>query len=510
MLLDAGTHTYRFWTKSTGTVSGITIANLGNDADGKQLVGWSTIDVSSGQASTNPTMPVIVDSSHVNTMWIDVQLASTAGNTPTASTLGAGDFTLTGAGANGVTLLALAPTQINGNVYRYYLNGHFALGDVTVAFAAGAWTDSGGVRAAPRAARSPSSAPRADVSAPFAGDSIDVTVANSDLVGGALYLDVTFHPTVGANLDYGSIFDAGDEFTVTADTTTIAFGAPVAIAMAPDPDTGALVATVVARNSGESDADYYTRLANAGVTRFRYTATSRDHPVHAEPADDRLPALQRQRPATGWQDSNGNAGSPRQRRREHEVGRRPLDPASKGPTATIVNPSTGGAIDVSALNGRNYIDVTLAPPAGFDLDAASVTDVAPSSRSTAPASAPITIDASQPPVDPRCLARHRPLLAQRLLQRRRRHADAPAGHLVVRPARGAGCNRDLRRRQLRRRHVPDRPVRRRASTRRRSPATRSRSSSNNGAHAGRRHAHGRRCATRSTPASSATSSRAPP
>ena len=103
VLLDAGTHTYRFWTKSTGTVSGVTIANLGNDAAGQQLVGWSTIDVSSGQAGTNPTMPLIVDSSHVNTVWIDVQLASTAGNTPSASTLGAGDFTLSGTGAGNGT-----------------------------------------------------------------------------------------------------------------------------------------------------------------------------------------------------------------------------------------------------------------------------------------------------------------------------------------------------------------------------------------------------------------------
>ena len=323
-----------------------------------------------------------------------MQLASTAGNTPSASTLGAGDFTLTGTGANGVTLLGLAPTQINGNVYRYYLNGHFALGDVTVAFGAGTWTDSGGVPSGASSGTFTVSAPRAEVSAPFAGNSIDVTVANSDLAGGALYLDVTFHPTVGANIDYGSIFDAGDEFTVKADTTTIAFGAPVAIAMAPDPGTGALVATVVARNSGESDADYYTRLANAGVTRFRYTATVAT--TRYTPSQLTISFLPYTSGGDGWQDSNGNPGSPV----SATDNTKSVDDRSiriEGPTATIVNPSTGGAIDVSALNGRNYIDVTLAPPSGFDLDAASVTDAAAEFTLAGTGLGSITVDASQPP-----------------------------------------------------------------------------------------------------------------
>ena len=68
---------------------------------------------------------------HVNTLYLDVQLASTAGNTPTANTLGTGDFTFTGDGANGVTIAAIAPTKITANAYRYYLNGSFALGDST-------------------------------------------------------------------------------------------------------------------------------------------------------------------------------------------------------------------------------------------------------------------------------------------------------------------------------------------------------------------------------------------
>ena len=400
MLLDAGTHTYRFWTKSTGTVGGITIANLGNDTGGNPLVGWSAIDINSGQASPNPNVPVIVDSSHVNTIWIDVQLASTAGNTPNATTLGANDLTFTGPGANGVAPLALAPTKLGAtSTYRYYLNGKFVLGTVNVGFAAGAWTDTGGVLSGASSGSFTVAAPRADVSAPFAGDSIDVTVANSDLSGGALYLDVTFHPTVGANVDYASIFDAGDEFTVTAGaSTTIAFGAPVAISMAPDPSTGALVAAVVSQNSTHANSEttdaYYARLASLGITRFRYTATNAS--TRYTPSQLTI-AFLAYSGEQGWRDSNGNEGSPR----DAAAPTKSVDDRSiriEGPTATIINPATGGAIDVSALNGRNYIDVTFAPPSSsFDLDAASVTDAAPEFNLGGVGLGTITVDGSQAP-----------------------------------------------------------------------------------------------------------------
>src|SRR5262249_41137424 len=152
-----------------GAVSGIHIANLGNDADGKPLVGWSAIDINTGEASTNPTTPVIVDSSHVNTIYIDVQLASTAGNTPSTATLGAGDFTLTGAGSNGVAIAAIAPTLIAGKTYRYYLTGQFALGAVNVAFADHAWTDSAGVQSGAGAASFTVAAPRAAGAPPTPG-----------------------------------------------------------------------------------------------------------------------------------------------------------------------------------------------------------------------------------------------------------------------------------------------------------------------------------------------------
>src|SRR5205823_4067418 len=114
----------------------------------------------------------------VNTTYIDVALASTAGNTPTATTLGAVDFTLTGAGANGVAIASLTPSKLSGSTYRYYLDGHFVLGRVDVAFAGGAWTDSGGVQSGASTASFTVIAPRAEVVAPFGGNAIDVTVLN--------------------------------------------------------------------------------------------------------------------------------------------------------------------------------------------------------------------------------------------------------------------------------------------------------------------------------------------
>jgi hypothetical protein len=57
--------------------------------------------------------------------------------------------------------------------------------------------------------------PQAEVVSPFNANrpGVDVHVANT--IAGNTYIDVIFRPTPGAGLDYASILDAGQEFTLT-------------------------------------------------------------------------------------------------------------------------------------------------------------------------------------------------------------------------------------------------------------------------------------------------------
>ena len=46
-------------------------------------------------------------------------------------------------------------------------------------------------------------------------------------------------------------------------------------------------------------------------------------------------------------------------------------------TGTVTSPGPGASVDVNALNGRNWIDVTFTDPALYDIDLASILDLAP-------------------------------------------------------------------------------------------------------------------------------------
>ncbi len=69
----------------------------------------------------------------------------------------------------------------------------------------------------------------------------------------------------------------------------------------------------------------------------------------------------------GWFDSEGNEGQGDS-----------FTFLVEGPTAALVDPPAAGAIDVAALNRRNYLDVEFPEaPAGFNLDRGSITDLDP-------------------------------------------------------------------------------------------------------------------------------------
>ncbi|MEP7335841.1 MAG: hypothetical protein ABI717_08685, partial [Actinomycetota bacterium] len=251
-------------------------------------------------------------------------------------------------------------------------------------------------------------------------DNTTMTFLDNAAAGGAapagsspLYVDVTYNATPGATLNYASIFDAGDELNITGGGATgITFsGTPTGIAFVQDPETGALVATVMAklpRNANhrdddgdgqvdeanetsalESDAQFYARLSAEGVKTFRYVATSNAAVWGTGTVNISFVAFTVG--GAGWQDSRG------------EVVRTTVDDrviTVQGPTGQLADPLGGSGIDVNVINGRNYMDVMLPAPtdAGWTIDANSVTDLAPEFRLSGDALGSVTIDSSQAPV----------------------------------------------------------------------------------------------------------------
>ena len=51
------------------------------------------------------------------------------------------EFEITGTGSNGIKLQDVnSPLKINEGVYRYFLDGQFGLGEVTIGFNADTWS----------------------------------------------------------------------------------------------------------------------------------------------------------------------------------------------------------------------------------------------------------------------------------------------------------------------------------------------------------------------------------
>ncbi len=100
-------------------------------------------------------------------------------------------------------------------------------------------------------------------------------------------------------------------------------------------------------------------------------------------------------PGTGdWMDSQGDQG---------QASIKPLTFLIEGPTPTVANPSAGASIDVSALNNRHEIEVTLPIPAdlqvaGYTIDPSSVTTLTPKFTLSGPGVGTAAVDTSQAPV----------------------------------------------------------------------------------------------------------------
>ena len=150
----------------------------------------------------------------LNTTYVDLALVPTAGHDVVAGSVSGSDLVLS-AGA-GPTVSGSAPTRLTGtDIYRFYVTGDFAAGDVTVGMLSGAWNDTGGASAAGGGTFTVIET-RAEVVAPFGPDgTLDIDVANGDLDGGIHYVDVNFALPSGAELDYDSVLDTTPEIAIS-------------------------------------------------------------------------------------------------------------------------------------------------------------------------------------------------------------------------------------------------------------------------------------------------------
>ena len=213
------------------------------------------------------------------------------------------------------------------------------------------------------------------------------------------YIDVTFQPAPGAQLNYDSIlgaFSSGSRtapmsapFTVTytpvggQQITLTVDSEPIPITTQPDAAGTMLVATPVLGATAGTLADDGT-LQSDSVSVFRYVITSANFTY--SPGTVIVTFTK-----SAWSDSQGDPGQP---------GAMTFD--VQGPTATISNPSSSGSIDVSALNNRHYIDLTLPIPAnlpnGYTIDPKSVTTLTPKFSFSGTGVGTAAVDTSQAPV----------------------------------------------------------------------------------------------------------------
>ena len=373
--VDGTKRIYRYFVLGGTPGAALTVTSI-NDS-------WVAVNLSTGEKIPAPTAPTVATGGNgVGVRYIDVGLAPMSGNDVDVATVGANDFTLGGAGA-GITIDgAITPTRIpNTNIFRYYLSGPaFTTGDVTVSFAAGGWRDTDGPSSASTGHFSVS-APSAAVTGPFVpGGRIGVTTINVFRFNGSLYIDIVFTPSPGADLDYASILDSGDEFELRIDNAEVDVnGTPTPIEIVQDDATGLMEAEEFVV-TGTPEA-VQQKLSDAGIQQFRYLL---------EGITDHAPGLVEIEFLTNsWMDTRGDGPT------TQDIVHARID----GPTASLVD-LAGQSIDANRFNGRGFIDVTIPYPIGglLTIDRATVTDSDAEFVLSGPGVGTVALDGSQAPI----------------------------------------------------------------------------------------------------------------
>ena len=249
------------------------------------------------------------------------------------------------------------------------------------------------------------------------GGRVDFSVINK---GGSKYIDVVYTAPPGAALDVASILDSLQEFeirlnqgTASASVRNPSSGTPVPIVTITT-DDGVLFAPLVLtgdavtytyRKPGDTTDTVVTvvdrsdeglaagvdlmvlAVQRVGTTRFRYDIGTTDVPVGTVTLRFTAGAFKNA-------DSKAADGTT-----VTGAGNAATDVTFRitAATGTVTSPGPGASVDVNALNGRNWITVTFTDPALYDIDLASILDLAPEFTLSGPGLGSIRLDASQAP-----------------------------------------------------------------------------------------------------------------
>ena len=274
--------------------------------------------------------------------------------------------------------------------------------------------------------------PTADIIAPVGdGQAVDTGVINdaSNMFNGKYYVDVNYASSGGVSLDYDSILDELDEFTLSIAGSTPLDVSPIPIPVDTIINEFGIVETAELRVTGSGMDQKVVRVtkdasgievltdilipadlvdppteANAlgkallvaalrqtGVRRFRYVITQEGFTGFTK-GDYTLEFTANQFKHANVTNEEGVTTPGLGNERFRQIF------SVEGSIARLIDPANGANADINSLNGRNYIDVTFERPSESNLDLlySSITDLGAEFQLSGAGIGSISLDSSQP------------------------------------------------------------------------------------------------------------------
>ncbi|MEW6157129.1 MAG: calcium-binding protein, partial [Verrucomicrobiota bacterium] len=259
-LVPGTTSTYRYQLSGTpipGTVTVTFVAGQVTDGQSKSNgAETQTFRVTGPTAEIVGYSGGVIGLSKVNAQnYLDVRFHTSAGRTLNGGTIDGGEFTLSGSAVAGLTVVIGTPVLMDSetNTYRYSLSTDLKPGRLEVEFAGGAWADDQNAANLAETQEFAVQAATATLADPLAGRSIDKTKLNG---AQRRYIDVTFTPTTGSEVDASTILDSAPEFSLTVPSGS------TSITLDPNP---------VRQGTSNTFRYFYTGEINAGEVTVTFT-----------------------------------------------------------------------------------------------------------------------------------------------------------------------------------------------------------------------------------------------
>jgi Ca2+-binding RTX toxin-like protein len=212
---DVLERTYRIYLQNKFVLGGVT-ANIAagqiTDDAGNANVAFSGGFAVSGATAdvTNPPAGQIVGTGVINSWhYLEVTFHPGSGNAINPATINGDEVVLKDSAGNVIALGV--PARVAGtDTWRYGFAQNLTVGTYTVEFVAGTWADNGGISNLAASQTFRVEQATATLANPLGGTTIDRGTLNTNG-----YLDVTFNPVAGRQVDVDSILDGDAEFTLT-------------------------------------------------------------------------------------------------------------------------------------------------------------------------------------------------------------------------------------------------------------------------------------------------------